>query len=68
MGYSAAFGTVRVDPPWDENEDLVEIARGKLEEVEGPRERQYIAADPRFTFGGTEDSCALISPNCPNKL
>ena len=31
--------TVRVDPPWDDNQDLVEIARGKFKEAEGARER-----------------------------
>ena len=28
-----------MDPPWDDSEDLVEIARGKLKEAEGARER-----------------------------
>ena len=32
-------GTVRVDPPWDDSEDLVEIARSKFMEAEGARER-----------------------------
>ena len=29
---------------------------------------RYIAAGPRFTFRGTEGSCAQISPNCQNKM
>ena len=32
-------GTLRVDPLWDGIEDLVEIARGKIKEAEGARER-----------------------------
>ena len=32
-------GTVRVDPAWDDSEDLVETARGKFKEAEGASER-----------------------------
>ena len=39
-GTGARFsGTDRVDTPWDDSEDLVEIARGKFKEAEGARER-----------------------------
>ena len=29
---------------------------------------RYIAADPRFTFGGTKGSCERITPNNQHKL
>ena len=36
-------GTVCVDPPCNDSEDLVEIARGKFIEEEGTHERQFTA-------------------------
>ena len=39
-GTGARFsGPYRMDTPWDDSEDLVEIARGKFKEAEGARER-----------------------------
>ena len=70
--------SVCVDPPWDDREDQVEIAIGKFMEEEGASEwpmgrKPSVHCDISqlilgFTFGGTEESCALISPNCQHKL
>ena len=80
-GTGARFsGPYRMDTPWDDSEDLVEIARGKFKEAEGARERpdaieylsvtvsplRYIAADPRFTFVGTQGSYTQSGIPCGN--
>ena len=74
---------VRVDPPWDDSDNLVEIARGKIQgSGRGSRTARcnrisvsalrYIATARRITFRGTEgschESCARISPSCSRKL